>query len=295
MHAASEPLRMVPRLLFDIMKVRIGVAIVLCALAGMAVTPGEPLPSWKIAVLALVLFLSSSCAGAFNQYAERHLDAKMLRTRNRPFVTGAFQAGWIWPAGIGLALAATVGAAAWILNAHVALYAFLGAFFYGIVYTIWLKQRSVWNIVVGGLAGSFAVLAGAAAVSPDLATAPIILSIVLFLWTPPHFWSLATVLHKDYADAGVPMLPVVIGDAATSRIILWHTIFLVLVSFVPFFFGLGFIYLAGAVIGGGYFIWRSVELVIDPGPKAARSNFLASFVQLGLLLSVAIVDGYVNL
>jgi len=295
MHAASKPLRIVPRLFFDVIKVRIGASIVLCAMAGMAVTPGESLPPWKIVFLALVLFLSSSCAGAFNQYAERQLDAKMLRTRNRPFVTGAFQAGWFWPAGICLALAATVGAAAWILNAHVALYAFLGAFFYAIVYTVWLKQRSVWNIVIGGLAGSFAVLAGAAAISPMLAPAPIILAIVLFLWTPPHFWSLATLLHKDYADAGVPMLPVVIGDAATSRIILWHTIVLVLLSFLPLYFGLGYIYLAGAVIGGGYFVWKSVELVIDPGPKAARSNFLASFVQLGLLLGAAIVDGYVNL
>lgn len=295
MHAASASLRVMPRLIFDVAKVRIGVSIVLCAMAGMAITPGNSLPPWKIAFLGLAVFLSSSCAGAYNHYAERHLDAKMARTSGRPFVTGALSSGWIWPAGIGLIFAVTIGATAWVLNSHVAFYVFLGAFFYGVVYTIWLKRRSVWNIVIGGLAGSFAVLAGAAAISPNLAPAPIAMAVVLFLWTPPHFWSLATILHKDYAAAGVPMLPVIVGDAVTAWVILSHTIVLVLVSFVPLWFGLGYIYLAGAVIGGGYFIWRSIELVLDPGPKAARSNFLASFVQLGLLLGAAIVDGYVNL
>jgi len=279
----------------SVFKLRIGAAITLCAMAGMAITPGAALPSWKIAVLAMAVFLSSASASALNQYAERDLDARMPRTRNRPFVTGVLQAGWHWFAGIGLILAVAVGSAAWVLNAHAALYVFLGAFVYGIIYTIWLKQRSVWNIVIGGLAGSFAVLAGAAAVTPDLAPASIILAVVLFLWTPPHFWSLATVLHKDYAQAGVPMLPVVIGDAATAWIILGHTIALVAVSALPLAFGLGLVYLTGAMTGGGFFIWRSIELVRDPGPKAAIANFHASFVQLGLLLTAAIVDGSLNL
>jgi protoheme IX farnesyltransferase len=103
------------------------------------------------------------------------------------------------------------------------------------------------------------------------------------------------VLHEDYAAAGVPMLPVVIGDAATAWIILWHTIALVALSLLPMAFGMGFIYLAGAVAGGSFFIWRSIELIRDPGPKAVRSNFYASFVQLGLLLTTAIADGSLNL
>ncbi len=283
------------KLITDIFKLRIGLAITLCAIAGMAVTPGAALPAWKIAVLALAVFLSSGSAGAFNQYAERELDARMERTKNRPFVTGVLQAGWMWLGIIGLIFAIAVGAAAWALNAYVALYVFLGAFFYAIVYTLWLKQRSVWNIVVGGLAGSFAVLAGAAAVTPDLAPASIILAIVLFLWTPPHFWSLATVLHKEYASAGVPMLPVVIGDAAASWVILAHTVVLVAVSLLPMAYGMGFIYLAGAIAGGGYFLQRSIELVRDPGPRTAKANFLASFVQLGLLLAAATIDGALNL
>jgi protoheme IX farnesyltransferase len=283
------------KLLSGVFKLRIGAAIALCAIAGLATTPGPALPSWKIVVLAVAVFLSSASASAFNQYAERDLDARMLRTRNRPFVTGTFQVGWKWLSGIGLILAFAVGSAAWILNAYVALYVFLGAFVYGIVYTMWLKQRSVWNIVIGGLAGSFAVLAGAAAITPDLAPASISLALVLFLWTPPHFWSLAMVLHKDYAQAEVPMLPVIIGDAATAWIILGHTIVLVAVSLLPMAFGMGFIYLAGATTGGGFFIWRSIELVRYPGPKTALSNFHASFVQLAFLLTAAIVDGSLNL
>lgn len=149
--------------------------------------------------------------------------------------------------------------------------------------------------MVGGLAGSFAVHAGAAAITPNLAPAPIVLALVLFLWTPPHFWSLAMVLHKDYAAAGVPMLPVVIGDAATAWVILAHAIALVAVSLLPIAFGMGLIYLAGAMAGGGFFIGRSIELIRHPGPKAAMSNFYASFVQLGLLLIAAIVDDSLNL
>lgn len=273
-----------------VFKLRIGAAITLCAVAGMAVTPGTPLGPDQIAVLVLAVFLSSASAGAFNQYAERDLDARMSRTRDRPFVTGAYRTGWVWLSGIIAPFVAAIGIAGWVLNAYVALYVFLGAIFYGVVYTLWLKQRSVWNIVIGGLAGSFAVLAGSAAVTPGLAPVAIILSIVLFLWTPAHFWSLATVLHEDYASARVPMLPVVIGDAATAWVILGHTLALVAVSLLPMAFGMGLVYLAGAASGGSYFIYRSIALVRDPGPEAGTSNFLASFVQLGLLLGGAILD-----
>lgn len=285
------------RMITDVFKLRIGFAIMFCAVAGYAVTPGASISPWQLVVMALAVFLSSASAGAFNQYAERELDARMKRTRNRPFVTGALQSSWLWLSSIGAILLLAVGAAAFVLNAYVALYVFLGAFVYGVVYTVWLKQRSAWNIVIGGLAGSFAVLAGAAAIDPAAAFAaePAILAVVLFLWTPPHFWSLATALHEDYKRAGVPMLPVVVGDAKAAKIILAHTIALVAVSLLPFAFGLGWIYLAGAAVGGALFIKRSIELMRDPGPKRAMTNFHASLIQLGLLLLAAIVDGSVNL
>lgn len=282
------------RLLSSVFKLRIGVAITLCALAGMAVQPGVHLPSWKIVILALAVFLSSASAGAFNQYAERDLDARMRRTARRPFVTGAFRPGWPWLAIIAAPLIVAVAGSSWFLNPYVALYVFLGAFVYGVVYTVWLKQRSAWNIVIGGLAGSFAVLAGAAAVTPDLAPSSIILAVVLFLWTPPHFWSLAMVLHNDYAAARVPMLPVVIGDAAAANVILLHTIGVVALSLLPIAFGMGFIYLAGALIGGAVFLKHSVELAREPTPANASRNFRASLIQLSLLLSAAILDSAID-
>jgi protoheme IX farnesyltransferase len=278
------------RALLNVFKLRIGLAIMLCALAGIAVTPGPALAGWQVAALAFAVLLSSASAGAFNQYVERDLDARMKRTRFRPFATGLFQPGPAWLAAIGLLLAVSVLAAALAANLVAALHVFLGAFVYGVVYTVWLKRRSWTNIVVGGLAGSFAVLAGAAAVDPGLAPAPLILAVVLFLWTPPHFWSLATALHKDYAAAGVPMLPVVIGDRAAAWVILGHTVALSLLALAPFWFGLGWVYLAGALAGGAWFTWRSVQLVRRPGPAAAMRNFAASLAQLGLLLGAAILD-----
>jgi protoheme IX farnesyltransferase len=278
------------RALLSVLKLRIGLAIMLCALAGIAVTPGPGLSAWQVAALALAVLLSSASAGAFNQYVERDLDARMKRTRLRPFVTGLFRPGPLWPAAIGLLLALSVLAAALATNWAAAAHVFLGAFVYGVVYTVWLKRRSWTNIVIGGLAGSFAVLAGAAAVDPGLAPAPLILALVLFLWTPPHFWSLATALHKDYAAAGVPMLPVVIGDGPAAWVILAHAVALSGLALVPFWLGLGWLYLLAALIGGAWFVGRSIQLVRKPCPARAMRNFAASLVQLSLLLLGAIAD-----
>ena len=281
------------RQLASVFKLRIGLAIALSALAGLAVTPGPGPAPWQVVVLALTVLLSSAAAGAFNHYAEADLDARMARTRDRPFVTGAYRAGAMWLWSIALLLAVAVVGAGLALNPWVAIYVFLGAFVYGVVYTVWLKRRTWLNIVFGGLSGSFAVLAGAAAVDPSLSAVPVILAVILFLWTPPHFWSLAFALRDEYAGAGVPMLPVVVGEHAAARAILANTIVLVAVSLLPVAFGLGWIYLAGAAVGGGLFIVKSVALLRDPTTKAAMANFRASLVQLSLLLLAAMVDGWV--
>ena len=278
------------RQLVSVFKLRIGVFITLSALAGLAVTPGPSLPWWQIAILAATVLVSAASAGAFNQYMEAEIDARMSRTRTRPFVTGEFGRGPVWLVVIWGLLAAAVGSAGILLNLWVALHVFLGAFTYGVVYTVWLKPRSVWNIVIGGLAGSFAVLAGASAVDPGLGPVPLLLAVVLFLWTPPHFWSLATVLREDYAAAGVPMLPVVVGPQRAAWVIFANTLMLVGASILPAFFGLGPIYLVGAVLGGGWFAWTSWRLVREPTPKMAMVNFFASLVQLCALLGGAMLD-----
>ena len=273
----------------SVLKLRIGVAIALTALAGLAVTQGPAVPFWKIALLAISVLAASASAGAFNQYVERGSDARMKRTRNRPFVRGTFRPGPHWLAVIGLLLVAGVGGAALGLGAAAALYVFLGAFTYGVVYTVWLKRRTALNIVIGGLAGSFAVLAGAATVDPSLGAVPLLLALTLFLWTPPHFWSLAMGVQDDYAAAGIPMLPVVVGNATASWIILGHTGALVTVSLLPAFFGLGWGYFGATGVGGAYFLWKSVALVQTPTQKAAMANFHASLVQLSFLLIGAAV------
>jgi heme o synthase len=281
-------------LFFDLFKLRIGLVIGFTALAGLAVTPGAGPAAWRVALLALAVVVSSAAAGAFNQYVERDIDARMARTRRRPFVTGRLAHSRRWLALIGLMCGASVIVASLATNALAGLYTFLGAFVYGVVYTVWLKRRTWLNIVIGGLAGSFAVLAGAAAVAPARVDAvPLWLAIVLFLWTPPHFWSLAIAFRKDYEAAGVPMLPVVVGDARSARAILASAILLVLASFVPAWYGLSWLYLIAAIGGGAYFLHRSALLVLDPGPRTAMANFHASLIQLTVLLVAAIADAAV--
>jgi protoheme IX farnesyltransferase len=276
--------------LVDLFKVRIGILMSITAVVALAVTPGRPVAVWESAVLFLSVLLASSSAGAFNQYFETDLDSRMRRTRNRPFVTGSFVHNTWWLLPIALLLVVGVGAAALMLNNMAGLYVFLGAFFYAVVYTIWLKRRTWLNIVIGGAAGSFAVLAGAAVVDPQLGPVPMLLAMVLFLWTPPHFWSLAIAQRDEYAAAGVPMLPVLVGDQSAANAVLWNTTALVICSILPFFFGLGWIYLAGALAGGAYFIYRSVQLARNPCRKTAMKSFFASLIQLVVLLIFAVLD-----
>ncbi len=276
--------------LVSVCKLRIGFAIMLSALAGLAITPGITPDTWKIVLFSFAVLLSSASAGAFNQFIERDLDARMKRTRNRPFVTGRFKADKYWLSVIGLMLLISVLATSLTINPVAALYVFLGAFTYGVVYTVWLKRRTWLNIVIGGLSGSFAVLGGAAVVDPALSIAPVLLAVVLFLWTPPHFWSLAFVFADDYKQAGVPMLPAVFEKSVAARIIFAHTLVLVLVSILPFFYGLGWIYLMGALAGGLYFLKTSYELVRLPTIVTARTNFHASLIQLTLLLCACVLD-----
>ncbi len=276
--------------LASVFKLRIGFAITLSALGGLAVAEGTLPDGFAIATLALAVFLASSSAGAFNQLVERDLDARMPRTRNRPFVAGRFRAGAGWLAVILLLLGVAILMAAHVANGWAALYVFLGAATYGVIYTVWLKRRTWLNIVVGGLSGSFAVLAGAAAVDPAIGAAPLILAVVLFLWTPPHFWSLSMALREDYAEAGVPMLPVVVGNRVCARVVFAHTLALAILALLPAMAGMGWIYLVAALAGGVWFTLESWWLVIRPTRHRAMRNFLASLGQLLLLLVGAIAD-----
>ena len=273
-----------------IYKLRIGVLIMISALAGLAITPGPAIGAWPGLVLALSVLVAAASAGAFNQFVEAEADRLMARTRQRAFASGVLTPSPVWLAVIGALLAAAVGVTWLAVNAVAALFIFLGAFFYGVVYTLWLKRRTPLNIVIGGLSGSFAVLAGAAAVDPTLGPLPWLLALVLFLWTPPHFWSLAIAYRGDYAAAGVPMLPVVVGVPRAARIVHVYALVLVAVSLLPMAFGAGPVVGIGAVVGGAYFLRKTWALARAPSRATAMASFFASMVQLSALLAAVAID-----
>ena len=288
-------MRAVASMTISLLKLRIGVAIAASALAGVAVASGPHLAWWQVVSLTLAVLGASGAAGAFNHYYERDVDRLMRRTCNRPFASGAFRASPWWLAAFLALLAVSLALAALTVGHVAAGYVFLGAFTYGVVYTVWLKRRSTWNIVVGGLAGSFAVLAGAAAVDPSPQVVPTVLAVVLFLWTPPHFWSLAAAKGEDYARAKIPMLPVVAPAHAWTTAVLAHAVALAAISLVPVWFGAGTLYGLGAAIGGGYFVWKSILLHRDPSKANAMGNFFASLLQLALLVAGALLSSVAGL
>ncbi|MTJ84450.1 MAG: protoheme IX farnesyltransferase [Telmatospirillum sp.] len=273
----------------ELMKLRIGLMVALMAVMGY-VAVADRVDPLRLAILSLAMLLGSASSSVFNHFYDRDIDRLMSRTCKRPLAAGLTRhprhvlwlAGALLAGGCGLAVAA--------FNGVVALHLFLGAFFYAIVYTVWLKRRTWLNIVIGGAAGSFAVLAGGAAVDPGRWLLPCLLAVTLFLWTPSHFWSLAILLKDDYARARVPMLPVIHGDRATARAILINSVLLGASSLAPVAAGvLGWGYGAGAAALGGWFLWINLGLLRQPDRAWARRNFLGSMIYLvGLFLAVLI-------
>lgn len=278
------------RVALGVFKIRIGVLIMITALGGLAIVPGGRLSLAQVLVLALAVLVAAASAGAFNQFAEAEGDRLMARTRGRAFASGALprSAGWLATI-LGLIVLACASAA-WAINGVAALFILLGAVTYGGIYTLWLKRRTAWNIVIGGLSGSFAVLAGAAAADPQIPPQAWALALVLLLWTPPHFWSLAIAVEADYRAAGVPMLPVVLGSERAARIVHASTLILVAASFLPLLFGAGWLVGAGALLGGAHFLRKTRALARAPSRKTAMAAFFASMVQLSLLLLAVVLD-----
>ncbi|WP_419799817.1 heme o synthase [Terasakiella sp.] len=278
-------------------KPRIGVMIALTAVTGyLAIVPPGEVNLSHLLVLSLAMMMGSASSSIFNHFYDRDIDRLMKRTCQRPFAVRSVASPQfvLWIAASLLVFGCAM--ATYVFNPTVAAHLFLGAFFYGVVYTIWLKRRNWLNIVIGGLAGSFAVLAGAAAVNPDQWFLPMLLAIVLFFWTPSHFWALAMRLKDQYAAAGVPMLPVVVGNVRTSRYILINSLLLVLSSLLPWFLGeLGNIYGIGALALGVYLLRCNWALIKEPDEKTAMTNFFASMKYLGGLFLVVIMDVHLPL
>lgn len=273
-------------------KPRIGVMIALTAVTGyLAIVPQGQVDWGHLGLLVIAMMMGSASSSIFNHFYDRDIDRLMPRTSTRPFASKTVGSPKLV---LGIAAALLVvgcGIATYVFNPAVAAHLFLGAFIYGVVYTIWLKRRNWMNIVFGGLAGSFAVLAGAAAVNPDQWLLPMLLAVVLFFWTPSHFWALAIRLKDQYAAAGVPMLPVVVGNVLTARYIMINSILLVGSSLLPWFLGeLGNIYGIGAVLLGAYLLKCNLDLLRSSDEKTAMTNFFASMKYLGGLFVAVIMD-----
>jgi protoheme IX farnesyltransferase len=249
-------------------------------------------PSWQL-VLAVFVggYLMAGGANAVNMYMDRDIDDRMSRTRLRPIPSGRMQAREVLAFGILLSTTATwlFAHAANVLTAALAL---AGFYFYVFVYTRWLKRSTPQNIVIGGAAGAFPPLVGWAAVTNRVDLFAIYLFLIIFYWTPPHFWALALLKQKDYGRAGVPMAPLVWGERETKRQMLWYTLILVPLTLLPYAFGaLGPVYLVLASLLAAKFIVDVLRVMrATDWTKPAWTLYKFSLLYLALIFAAMVVD-----
>jgi protoheme IX farnesyltransferase len=247
-------------------------------------------PLWLIVATTLGGAAAAGSANAINCWVDRDIDALMARTAHRPLVRSEVPPRSALQFGIGLGVVAFIWLAVTV-NLLAAALAIAANLFYVLVYTMGLKRRTTQNIVIGGAAGCVPVLVGWAAVTGTVELPALLLFAIVFAWTPPHFWALALRYRRDYARAGIPMLPVVVGVAETTRQILLYTVLLVAVSLM---FGaiaeLGLVYLVSAILLGVGYIVSSFRLWRSPDAAAAHGSFRYSITYIGLLFASMAVD-----
>ena len=276
----------------EMTKPRVVVLMLLCALVGMFLAVPGMVP-WNILLLGLTgIALVAASAAVVNHIADARIDARMARTRERPLATGRVD-----PAKA-LTFSAVTGVAGMLilyfgvnpLTAWLNLASWVG---YGLIYTLFLKRATPQNIVIGGLFGAAPPLFGWAAVTNSIEPGALLLVLIIFAWTPPHFWALALDRKSEYERVDVPMLPVTHGDAYTRLHILFYTLILFAGSLLPFVIGMsGLFYLAGAVALGGGFLYQAVALLRNRHPGAAMGMFRYSIIYLMALFVVLLVDHY---
>ncbi|MBL8658692.1 MAG: protoheme IX farnesyltransferase [Rhodospirillales bacterium] len=272
-----------------LLKPRVMSLVVFTAMVGLVLAPGQPSPA--VAVVAILcIALGAGAAGAINMWYDRDIDRVMTRTMSRPLPAGRMQPGQALVFGISLA-AASVAVMALFVNAVAAGLLALTIAYYVLVYTVWLKRRTPQNIVIGGAAGAFPPAIGWAASSGEIGVGAIALFAIIFLWTPPHSWALALFRKSDYDRAGVPMLPVVAGEAATRRHILAYTCALVPATLLPFVIGLsGAPYAIAALVLGGWLLMHAVRVWRDASAQAARAMFFFTILYLFLIFVALLGD-----
>lgn len=267
--------------------------VVFSGVAGLVVAPGTLHPLLA-AIVILAIAVGSGAAGAINMVYDRDIDALMYRTRDRPLVTGQIspESGLAFGIALAVGAVAIMGlAAGWLAAGLLA----VAIFYYVAIYTMWLKRRTPQNIVIGGAAGAFPPVIGWTAVTGSLAWEPWLLFALIFFWTPPHFWALGLYTGGDYKRAGVPMLPVVAGVAATRRQILAYTLILVPFALAPYAVGMaGEIYLAVAAGLSVLYVASGVDVLRHDGRggshKPAKRSFGFSIFYLFALLGALMAD-----
>ncbi len=277
----------------DLLKPRVMSLVVFTGWIGVMIAPGHIHP-FTAALAVLAIALGSGAAGAINMWYERDLDAVMERTRKRPLPSGRVAPDDALGLGVLLSIF-SVALMAVATNFTAAALLAAAILFYVFVYTIWLKRRTPQNIVIGGAAGAFPPMIGWAAVTGDVSAVGIALFLLVFLWTPPHFWALALYRCDDYRRAGVPMLPVVAGPRETKRQMLAYTVLLVPVALAPTLLGsVGWLYgsvalaISLAFLGHALAVWRTADDETAHG--AARRMFRFSLLYLAALFAALPVD-----
>ncbi|MBO6838368.1 MAG: protoheme IX farnesyltransferase [Alphaproteobacteria bacterium] len=272
-----------------LLKPRVMSLVVFSGFAGLVLAPGDLHPVLA-AVAVLCIAVGSGAAGAINMWYDRDIDAVMTRTRGRPIPRGRIAAddalafGTVLAAGSVFLMALAVNfMAAGILAAAILFYVF--------VYTMWLKRSTPQNIVIGGAAGAFPPMIGWAAVTGGISVESLVLFSLIFFWTPPHFWALALYRRGDYAEAGVPMLPVVAGVRATKLQMLIYTILLLPLAVAPYWLGIaGPLYGAAAAVLGALFTLSAVAVWFDATDKSAKRMFGYSIFYLFALFGAMMLD-----
>jgi protoheme IX farnesyltransferase len=267
--------------------------LVFTAIVGMFLaTPG--MVPWDVLLFGSIgIGLAAASGAVVNHILDQRLDAQMARTRQRPLPAGRIQErdalAFAFVLGLGgLAVLAV------LVNALTAALTFLSLIGYAVVYTVYLKRATPQNIVIGGAAGAAPPLLGWTAVNNEVDGYALLLFLIIFTWTPPHFWALAIARKSDYERADIPMLPVTHGEALTKSFVVYYTILLVIVSVLPYLTGMsGVLYLLGALLLGGGFLYYAVKLKLDAGNRSAMATFSYSISYLLALFSFLLADHYI--
>ncbi len=271
-------------------KPRVVALIAFTAVVGMFMAvPG--LPPWRESIAGLLgIWLAAASAAAINHVLDQRIDALMARTVHRPMVRGVVSTRAAMVFALLLAVLSMTVLVAWV-NTLTAVLTFASLIGYAVIYTAWLKRATPQNIVIGGLAGAAPPALGWTAVTGELHAYALLLVLIVFVWTPPHFWALAIFRREDYARAAIPMLPVVYGVTYTRWHVLFYTVLLLVVTMLPWVTGMsGLIYLGGALVLGLGFVWYAVRLLKPPNEQFALEVFRYSIVYLMALFAFLLVD-----